>query len=602
MPRPAAMRARRPLRAFASFTLVLFCALPAFARAEETPLQISKVAPARSQTRDDLLFVDFGKAAFGNLQIDLAAEPAAPSTLTIRLGEKLASDGVIDRRPPGSVNYRELTLALRPGQKTYRLQIPSKPAHLGRAPVKPPVHIGEITPFRYVEIEGAPPALDASGLVQLFVHAPFDDQAARFECSDAALNAVWALCHHTMKATTAFGVYIDGERERIPYEADAYINQLSHYACDLDPRVARATFAHLLRHPTWPTEWSLHMPMMAAADYLATGEPALAAAHWEPLKRKLLREKARSDGLLRATAIVDWPSGERDGYDNGRPAPGDRRQIGPEINTVANAFYYHALRETALLARALDKNVEADQLETSARRVRDAFNRVFFDPARRVYLDGEGSSHASLHANMFPLAFGLVPEEHVGPVADFVVSRGMACSVYGAQYLLEALFAAGRSDAALKLLASREQRGWWHMIELGSTMTLEAWDAKYKRNLTWNHAWGAAPANIVSRFVLGVQPLRPGYAEILVKPRLGGLGWARGRVPTPLGPVEVDARDGDVFELELTLPPGARTRIDLPRRNHGEVTVDGKIVPASTDGTGMAFEIAKPGSYRIQSR
>lgn len=601
MPRPTP--SRRPLRALVSLALALSAALPPFLRgAEIVPIQTSEVAPAHAETRSEALFVDFGKAAFGNLQIELPAEPSAPSTLTIRLGEKLAADGAIDRQPPGSVNYRELTLALRPGQKTYRLAIPSKQFHLGRAPVKPPAYIGEITPFRYVEIEGSPPGLDASGLRQLFVHAPFDDKTARFECSDAALNAVWALCHHTMKATSAFGVYIDGERERIPYEADAYINQLSHYACDLDPRVARATFAHLLRNPTWPTEWSLHMPMMAAADYRATGDAVLARDHWESLTRKLLREKARPDGLLRATAIVDWPSGERDGYDNGKPAPGDRRQIGPEINTVANAFYYHALRETALLARALDKNAEADQLETSARRVHEAFNHVFFDPARRVYIDGEGSTHASLHANMFPLAFGLVPEEHVRPVADFVVSRGMACSVYGAQYLLEALFAADRPDAALKLLTSRDQRGWWHMIELGSTMTLEAWDAKYKRNLTWNHAWGAAPSNIVSRFVLGVRPLKPGYAETLVKPRLGGLGWARGRVPTPLGGIEVDAHDGEIFQLDLTLPSGVKTRVDLPRRSRGEITLDGKLVPSTADGTGLVFEIGKPGAYRIESR
>ena len=57
------------------------------------------------------------------------------------------------------------------------------------------------------------------------------------------------------------------------------------------------------------------------------------------------------------------------------------------------------------------------------------------------------------------------------------------------------------------------------MIELGSTMTLEAWDVKYKGNLTWNHAWGAAPANIVPRFLMGVRPLTPGYERILVQPQ-----------------------------------------------------------------------------------
>ena len=88
---------------------------------------------------------------------------------------------------------------------------------------------------------------------------------------------------------------------------------------------------------------------------------------------------------------------------------------------------------------------------------------------------------------------------------------------------------------------ARTKRSWWHMIELGSTMTLEAWDADFKKNLTWNHAWGSAPANILARFVLGVRPLAPGYAEMLIAPQLGTLKWVRGQVPTALGPVTVNA-------------------------------------------------------------
>ncbi len=567
---------------------------------EPVRLQISEVAPARFEKRGDVLFADFGKDAYGNLRIKFSSAPPA-GTVKVRLGEKLAENGTIDRNPPGSVNYREISLSLQPGQRRYQVEIPPKKFHLGAASVKMPAYIGEVAPFRYAEIEGAALPLPASGLRQLFVHAPFDDHASRFESSDETLNAVWDLCKHTMKATTAFGVYIDGERERIPYEADAYINLLSHYACDLDPRVARATFAHLLAHPTWPTEWSLHMPMMAAADYRATGDPTLASANYEQLKKKLFRDKARSDGLLRATANVDWPPAERDGYNDGQPAPGDKRQIGPEINTVANAFYYHALKETAVLARGLNKEAEARDLEAEAAQVYASFNRVFFDAARGLYLDGEGSTHASLHANLFPLAFGLVPAEHVSSVADFVQSRGMACSVYGAQYLLEALFASGRGNAAIQLMTARTKRSWWHMIELGSTMTLEAWDAEFKKNLTWNHAWGAAPANVLSRFVLGVRPIRPGYSEMLIAPQLGTLNWVRGRVPTPLGPVTVNAANGDVFKIEVSIPRGSKARIQLPRRAGGQIMLDGKLIAATAEGPILSIGFIEPGTHVIES-
>ena len=98
---------------------------------------------------------------------------------------------------------------------------------------------------------------------------------------------------------------------------------------------------------------------------------------------------------------------------------------------------------------------------------------------------------------MFPLAFGLVPEKHRQSVVDFIRSRGMACSVYGSQFLLDGIYDAHDAEYGLKLLTSTAERSWYNMIRVGSTITLEAWDNKYKPNQDWNHAWGAAPANLI---------------------------------------------------------------------------------------------------------
>lgn len=562
-------------------------------------LQVTQVAPVRLEQRGNVCFVDFGRDAYGSLQIK-GPSKLPPGQLKVRLGEKLDATGAIDRKPGGSVNYREASLVRQAGQRNYALQLPPQKFPAGNTSRTIP-GVGEMTPFRYAEIEGLPQPADKSDITQSFVHAPFDDNASDFSCSDETLNAVWALCKHTMKATTAFGIYIDGNRERTPYEADAYINQLSHYACDLDPRVARFTFAYLLAHPTWPTEWSFHMPMMAAEDYLATGDLQLARNHYDALKKKLMLSRTREDGLLRASAIVDWPAAERDGYNDGIIDPNQPKQAGPQINTVANAFYFHALQQMALLARALGKENDASVFAGKAKQVRDSFNQVFFERSRGMYTDGEGSVHASLHANMFPLVFGLVPEEQKAKVADFVQSRGMACSVYGAQYLLEALFGSGKDNYAMQLMTAKTGRSWWHMLELGSTMTLEAWDATFKPNLTWNHAWGAAPANIISRFVLGVRPLEPGYARILIAPQPGDLKWARGKVPTAVGPVKVAVENVASFKIQVEIPSGAKARIVLPRRPEGKIILDGKSISATSAGESLFVEDIGAGQHVLTS-
>jgi hypothetical protein len=133
-----------------------------------------------------------------------------------------------------------------------------------------------------------------------------------------------------------------------------------------------------------------------------------------------------------------------------------------------------------------------------------------------------------------------VPKEDVAKVVEYIDGKGMACSVYFAQYFLEALCEAGRFDLAVKYMAASGDRSWKGMIDFGSTISMEAWNVKVKPNLDLNHAWGAAPINIISRYLLGVTPIVAGFSEISIKPRLGGLKFVKGVVPTAKGPVRIE--------------------------------------------------------------
>ncbi|NLE38892.1 MAG: alpha-L-rhamnosidase, partial [Pirellulaceae bacterium] len=480
-------------------------------RTSRYPLRQIEVAPKRVAVKGPgHYFVDFGKVAFGHVRLNM---PRPTMPVEVHLGER-GDDQGINRTPGGSVRYYRVVLDVNDwpaeGCKV-DVRPPKDERNTSGEAVRLPDEIGVIAPFRYVEIVGSPTKFDASMIRQVAVFYPFDETASRFESSDQILNDVWDLCKYTMKATSFAGVYADGDRERIPYEGDSYIHQLSHYSVDREYSLARYSHEYLLRNPTWPTEWKQHSVLMAWADYMYTGDKESLAEHYDLLKsEKTLEQYARPDGLLNTRGlrdVVDWPAGERDGFDF------------REVNAVVNAFYYRTLVEMADLAGAIGRDGDAADYRRRADMVRTAFNRVFFDSRRGVYVDGEGSEHASLHANMMPLAFGLVPDEHVDSVADFVVSRGMACSVYGAQYLLEALYHAQRDNVALRRMVSKDVRSWYNMLRVGSTMTLEAWDDRFKPNQDWNHPWGAAPANIVARYVLGVRPLEPGFRKVLIRPQ-----------------------------------------------------------------------------------
>jgi hypothetical protein len=161
----------------------------------------------------------------------------------------------------------------------------------------------------------------------------------------------------------------------------------------------------------------------------------------------------------------------------------------------------------------------------------------------------------------------------------------MACSVYGAQYLLEGLYKAGASDYALDLITSTEgDRNWWNMIRSGSTMTLEAWDMRYKPNLDWNHAWGSAPLNIIPRYIWGITPAEPGFAKVKLQPKMGHLTSSEIKLPTQHGPIfGTFEKHKTKTTYVLTLPVGVSGEFIPPAPTKQEVLLNGK----ATDNTNL---------------
>ncbi len=588
------------------------------------PLATTRIKPARVvQKAEGHYFVDFGKAAFGTVELTLTS-PEAGRQVEIHLGEVPAGDA-IDRNPGGSRRYRMMTLTLDQGTREYRAIITPDKRNTGPQAIKMPDYTGEVMPFRYCEIVNCPSEIDADSIRQLAVHYPFDDEASRFVSSDAVLNDVWELCKYSIKATSFCGVYVDGDRERIPYEADAYINQLCHYGVDREYTMARCSHEYLITHATWPTEWSLHCVLMAWADYLYTGDTESIEHFYDDLQAKTLLALAREDGLISTQTglvtkeviasihlndslrdIVDWPHGNILGLQGGYGETDDF-EFKP-INTVVNAFHYRALVLMSRMAAAIERADDAERFAHAAEKVRRSFNDKLLDKTKGLYVDGEGSAHSALHANMFPLAFGLVPPEHVRSVADFVKSRGMVCSVYGSQYLLEALYEAGEGDFALKLMTDRSSnRSWPHMVyDVGTTITLEAWDNKYKPNQDWNHAWGAAPANIIPRCLMGVQPLEPGFAKVRIKPQVGCLKTASLDLPTVRGTIHADfhSEPEQSFILNVVLPGNVDGVIYLPRLGSDDrrVLVDDRPVTGSLEDEFIVIQGVDTGHHRLERR
>jgi alpha-L-rhamnosidase len=564
----------------------------------QEPLIATDQMPEKIDQQQNRLFIDFKKAAFAKLKIELTGTGAESVVVTV--GEMVNKDHLsIDSLQGRNIRYYKTELALKSGTHWYEIDWPRNSKRASNPfVIKMPNYIGEVYPFRYLEIKNYKGNLNPKQVVRTMVNYTFDENASNFSSSNEVLNEIWEFCKYSMKATSFCGYYVDGDRERIPYEADAFINQLSHYAVDSEYGIARGSMKHLLFNPTWPTEWTLYNILMAWYDYLYTGDDRFIEKYYSELKIKTLTDLSDDTGLISTLTgkqtedffkklhknhwgknnnlrdIVDWPQSKPPGgYTDLSDFTGTEKQYPGEndgyvfqtYNAVVNALYYGTLNVMVKIAAALDQKEDSAMYRNQAEKVKKAFIATFQDKKSGLINDGEDTSHKSQHANMFALTFGLIPDKDIESVVNYVKEKNMSCSVYGSQILLEGLFDYGGDQHGIDLMAAKTERSWYNMIQYGSTITMEAWDKRYKPNLDLNHAWGGAPANIIVRKMMGVEPLTPGAQTIKIHPKIGEIKSATLKTSFITGAVTVACNQTDKsYSLEVELPGGVKGDLLIP--------------------------------------
>ena len=482
-------------------------------------------------------FVDFELDAYSQLDIELELE--APAALDIALGE-VASGNRVNREPGGFRIIRTMQKECAAGKSSFAFELPLHCSPYGASntsvPLPPEAGNREIVPFRYVEIVGGK---GKAKLIRKAFYGEFDDNAADFVSDNAQLNKIWQFCKYTMKATSAFGYYIDGERERQPYEGDSLSNMLGDLACGGAPATAKRTIDWLLKVPTWFNEWQL-ITVILVYDYLLyTGDHA-SVNQWLPqLEKHIAKFVPEENDLLRDATpeeiskrfprdLIDWPQPERDSYELGK------------FNLTPNCYYFEVMQ---IMYKLTGKN----EYKITAEKVKAAILKNFRNG--ELFVDSIGSQHTALHSLLYPAYFKIADLSE--SMKNALVAKGMSCSVYTAHFLLEYCFDNGMVDHAYNLLLSNDLRSWSNMIAKGATIAMEAWDDTLKPNQDWNHAWGAAPANLIPRCIAGIKPLEPGFKHFAVTPHPGNLKEFYCKHPTPCGPIELEYKAG---KYRLTKP------------------------------------------------
>ena len=400
-----------------------------------------------------------------------------------------------------------------------------------------------------------------------------------FNCSDMMLNRIWDVCVETMSACTT-DVFNDCPwRERAFWVNDLMIENVVALQAFGDYRLN----AHALRlalsnrrsdglvpgvcpddgkprHVLIPT--NLFLPLMLRDYCLYSGDRAL-VDELLPVVTDILKLFDRwldADGLLRPPPeywnFFDW-SFEL-----------NKISMDGKNTSLLNWLYVYALNTTAQLLEDGGQTVTAQVCRNKIAPVVKGIEKRFWRDDIQGYADwlepdGTPSAQASQLAQAFALASGGLPEARRDVLPAALDNPALLHpELYLHHFVLNAMRDHRQYPAALR----RIRQYWGEMIATGTPTLWEAaihhhGKAAFNNAGSLCHGFGSTPINYFQTAILGVMPLEPGFKRFSVNPAPHDLAFAEGRVPTPVGAINVRwRRDGEKISVELTVPCGLTAR------------------------------------------
>ncbi|AZN43562.1 hypothetical protein EJC50_06515 [Paenibacillus albus] len=441
--------------------------------------------------------------------------------------------------------------------------------------------------FRYVRLEvtaGEEP-LELAAFDYRDTGYPLEVKA-EFSCSDAGYEALWQLSLNTLQRCMHETYEDCPYYEQLQYTKDTRLQMMFTYIISGDDRMARRTLydyhssalpsgmlqsRYPSQYPQVIPSFSLYWIHMLYDHYMYFGDVELIRYYRRTIGGVLdwFRRLVREDGLVGETPEAYWPYYDWvESWENGAP---DARLHGPV--TMLSQMYAAGLQTAAKLYEAVGWSDAAREAREAADELNAAVVKHCWREERGLFSDGPSVDMFSQHAQLWAVVSGAV----TGAEAEALLERTLSdkslpvVSVPMSYTLFRTLSSVGRYDLAQPIMQQ-----WNQFLELHLT-TLPEWAFGSPRSDC--HAWSALPLSEFTSEILGVKSGRPGYAEIHITPQLLHLSWARGKVVTPHGMVEVSwslGEDGS-FQLRGEGPIGVKVVLTLPSGEVIEVPEGGQF-------------------------
>jgi len=529
-----------------------------------------------------------------------------PGVFVFEFPEMISGWPRIKLRGPAGTKVR-IVMAEDPDPKTYE----DMPPHHGAAGIQQFGHIlkgdgEEIAAMRFcyksfqfvrVSTDGAPLKMTLDDVEGVVVHTDVES-ISEFSCSDPLLNRI----HENVRRTflnNYHSIQTDNpHREKYGWMGDIMVTapaalanfdmtafyekhiqdvedtqQANGHVGPMAPAVPWPTMPHLPYAHGMSPVWSSAFWSVAWDVYVQTGDSRIFANHYPAMKRfieaiKTVNEIPGKPDIIGETHS-DWNAVNPPAEYGGRPPEGG--------SVYGTAYFAQANRTLAKMARVLGETAEAEKFDAAADRIRDAFNREFFDAKQNIY-HGENPTSYRQAANAVALRFDLVPEDRRAAVLgnlvrEIGVNKGhLDTGLLGTTALFEMLPGEGEAGTALGMLQKRTYPGLGFMIESRQATTVwEQWQA----NTSLTQPALGSPDSFFIRHLAGIRAdeSQPGYKHAIIKPYpVGDLTWAKGEFISVRGlfASKWERKDGQ-FLMSVEIPANTSAEIWVPAKSLEDV-------------------------------
>lgn len=410
------------------------------------------------------------------------------------------------------------------------------------------------TGFRFVKIEAVDADMAVAGIQAVFEYRDIE-YVGEFECNDEQLNEIWKTGAYTVHLNMQEYLWDGIKRDRLVWVGDMHPEISTILSVFGDNEVIRNSLDFISKY-TPANKWMNNTPsynfwwLKIMLDYyMYSGDIEYINAQktyiCDMLKNILTH--VNEDGTHTIDFMfVEWNSNETE-YERA----GFQAMLA--IGLISGAKLCGILRESELENVCLEKS-----------------NKV----KKHIY-PYEGNKQTTAMLTMADMVSA--------DKSSDVIKKGFCegLSTFWGFYTLQALEKSGDTEAAIDII--REY--WGGMLKLGATTFWEDFDVEWAKNAgridelpkkekddihgdfgkfcykgfrhSLCHGWASGPTAFLSRYVLGVEILEPGYKKIRIKPQLGCLEYAKGKIPTPFGVISVKhTSDGNGVQTEISVPDG----------------------------------------------